>query len=192
MWKINAALVSILLLQSCSIVEKTRRTLLGVKPSERAEVAKKAPEAPVPLAPAQVAAAPVDTVEMIDALPAKNPLPQIELPENKDEQMSLLQQALMSFFAHKNDEALNQFKPLLDSKEDQIRVRAKFFTAQAYVKMKLPDRALVYLEDVIDHEGFSVYAPLALPMAMQCASTLGQEQKKTMYENLYRELQVMP
>ncbi|MBP9673881.1 MAG: tetratricopeptide repeat protein [Bacteriovoracaceae bacterium] len=86
------------------------------------------------------------------------------------------------------DKAMSEIKRLENSPWQQIRVRAKFLSAESFFEQKEYDLALQAYESILENYGFSGYVVKALEKMVTCSQELNLKEKKERYWSLYKDV----
>lgn len=110
-----------------------------------------------------------------------------------DSQMSMNE--LKSYGKAKNlfdqrnySESLKLFQRLENSKNDQIRVRAKFYSGLILYNQKEFDISLQVFEEILEKMAYSSYTLEALEYAYRSSVALNMEQKSIQYKSLLQDV----
>lgn len=85
-------------------------------------------------------------------------------------------------------ESLKLFQKLENSKNDQIRVRAKFYSGLILFNQKEFDISLQVFEEILEKMAYSSYTLEALEYAYQSSVALNMEQKSIQYKSLLQDV----
>lgn len=101
-------------------------------------------------------------------------------------EVDLVQKAIFKFEIGQYTEANKIFTVLLHSPFEQVRVRAKFYTAKILMLDQKYQESLHIFDSIIAEDSFSSYSLDTLKEAVFCAEKLGLTEKKSNYEALLR------
>lgn len=193
------------LLNSCSLLDRAKRRILGTDKPEKTEVSRNATQnvakqnseradlqnsAPLSLA-GDDNTVPLNNAPSLAPDLASNQSNWVvdsNLAETSEQQeLQQLQTALGAYLKQQWDSALGLLRPLLNAKNDQVRVRANYYTGKIWQSSQKLDLALQQFEKIIENQAYSSLALLALKDASDCAQQLGNKDRFMMYQTLLQD-----
>lgn len=207
----------LLSLASCSFIEKTRRHFLGDSRPKRDSSEKNnnfhqreaLPENQVPVqigSPVEgqnntVSVEPTMTTQ--DQQPiAVNQLPKTELADPNSvwvfdtmvsgggagKDLDILQKALQLYSSKQWDASMGQLRQIVQSNNDQVQVRARFYAGKILQYKNKHNLALQVFEQIIEQNGYSSLAMLALKEATFSAKEAQLKDKELFYQTSLDDL----
>jgi hypothetical protein len=202
-------LVLLFFLSSCSFVESTRRHLLGEGRAKKNEVPQKHVSQPVEenQQPVQIGQNANDSsmntvsVEPIQTTPSvNNSAPEMADPNSvwlfdnrvSDEKMEgdleTLKVALELYSKKQWDASMGQLRTLVQSKNDQVQVRARFYAGKILQYKNKHPLALQVFEQIIEQNGYSSLALLSVKEASFSAKVAQLKDKEIFYQTSLEDL----
>lgn len=205
--KILLLCISLFHLSSCSIVERTRRHFLG-----DARTAKNIPSAvqtqqpveenqhPVQIGTPTDVAANTVSLDSSSSVTIGASTPELADPDsawvfdnriNNDEgnkDLEILKNALDLYSNKQWDAAMGQLRSIVQSTNDQVQVRARFYAGKILQYKNKHALALQVFEQVIEQNGYSSLALLSVKEASYSAHIAQNKEKEIFYQTSLDDL----
>jgi hypothetical protein len=197
--------ICIFQLSSCAIVEKTRRHLLGDARSsqkENSQIQNKEPvqenQQPVQIgAPSEAN----NTVSLDNSSSvAIGAVPELADPnsiwvfdnrvgdESANSDLDILKTALDLYSKKQWDASMGQLRSIVQSTNDQVQVRARFYAGKILQYKNKHSLALQVFEQLIEQNGYSSLALLSVKEASHSAKIAQLKDKEIFYQSSLEEL----
>lgn len=202
---------TLLQFQSCSLIEKTRRHFLGdtrPKSSQPSDIQQKV-HAPEQESPVQIGNADNNTVSVDSpaAAPATTPASApvssaLELADPNSlwifdthvhgggagKDLDTLQKALQLYSSKQWDASMGQLRTIVQSSNDQVQVRARFYAGKILQYKQKHSLALQVFEQIIEQNGYSSLSMLALKEAVASSKEAQIKDKELFYQTSLDDL----
>jgi tetratricopeptide (TPR) repeat protein len=188
---------------SCSLVENTRRSLLGgpAKSAGSPSASDTVPREQYETLLAQYnelksKSSTVTVAESEESMDASPTVPlAMPMAPDSDAVISMplddfeeLRKGILAYELQKYDLAMNIFDKLTSSAEDQVKYRARFYAGKILFARGEFSLAMQVFEDLLERFAFSGLSVESLQLARDCASKLGQTEKQKKLDELAKRL----
>jgi len=205
------AIISFLLLTHCSLVDRTRRGLLGGAAKPGAATGKSGVGETVPREQYETLLSQYNDLKSKTESSQTPSLTSEEFPTSPTVSMGAeesmapslsntsamsatgdefeeLQKAILAFEIKKYDLSMNLLDKLTGSSEDQVKYRSRFYAGKILFARGEFNLAMQVFEDLLERYAFSGLSVESLQLAIQCAEKLGQGEKIKKLSELAKRL----
>ncbi len=206
LFKLFVLCISIFHLSSCSIVERTRRHLLGdggrAKKETPAPVTASAEENqhPVQIGNPADTGTPTVSLDNSSSVTIGSTGPELADPNSvwifdnrtgdtaATSDLEILKNALDLYSKKQWDASMGQLRSIVQSTNDQVQVRARFYAGKILQYKNKHSLALQVFEQVIEQNGYSSLALLAVKEAANSAKITQNKDKEIFYQTSLDDL----
>lgn len=187
---------------SCAFVESTRRHLLGERANKKAEPVQKQHVEPVEenQLPVQIGNVPKETASNTVSVEAMASTPELADPnslwifdnrvsgDTAEGDLSILKNALELYSKKQWDASMGQLRTIVQSKNDQVQVRARFYAGKILQYKNKHSLALQVFEQIIEQNGYSSLALLSVKEAATSAKIAQLKDREIFYQTSLDDL----